>query len=53
MKTLILSSIFSFAMSILAAGAGAQVIVIANPSVKASGVLPIRSYYDIKRLRSA
>jgi len=38
MKNLILSSIVSFAMSILAASAGAQVIVIANASVKASGV---------------
>jgi ABC-type phosphate transport system substrate-binding protein len=38
MKKLILSSIVSFAMSILAASAGAQVIVIANASVKASGV---------------
>jgi ABC-type phosphate transport system substrate-binding protein len=37
MKKLILSSIF-FAMSILAANAGAQAIVIANASVKASGV---------------
>jgi ABC-type phosphate transport system substrate-binding protein len=38
MKKLILSSIFALAASMLAAGAGAQVIVIANPSVKASGV---------------
>jgi ABC-type phosphate transport system substrate-binding protein len=38
MKKLILSSIFVLAASVLAAGAGAQVIVIANPSVKASGV---------------
>jgi ABC-type phosphate transport system substrate-binding protein len=38
MKKLILSSIFSFAMSILSTSAGGQAIVIANASVKASGV---------------
>jgi ABC-type phosphate transport system substrate-binding protein len=38
MKKLLLSSVFAFAASALSAGAGAQVIVIANPSVKASEV---------------
>lgn len=38
MKKLILSSIFAFSAWALAAGAGAQVIVIANPSVKSSAV---------------
>ena len=38
MKKLILSSTFLFALFTLAAGAGAQVIVIANTSVKAAGV---------------
>jgi ABC-type phosphate transport system substrate-binding protein len=38
MKKLILSSAFLFAASILTVGAGAQVIVIANTSVKAAGV---------------
>jgi ABC-type phosphate transport system substrate-binding protein len=38
MKKLILSSVFAFAASTLSAGAGAQVIVIANPSVKSSEV---------------
>lgn len=38
MKKSILSSVFLFAASILAVDAGAQVIVIANASVKASGV---------------
>jgi hypothetical protein len=38
MIKLILSSIFAFAMSVLAVSAEAQVIVIANASVKASGV---------------
>ena len=38
MKKLILSSVFAFAASILAVSAGAQVIVIANNSVKASSV---------------
>jgi len=38
MKKLILSSVFAFAASALSVGAGAQVIVIANPSVKSSEV---------------
>ena len=38
MKKLILFSFFAFAASILTASAGAQAIVIANASVKASGV---------------
>ena len=38
MKKLLLSSVLAFAASALSAGAGAQVIVIANPSVKASDV---------------
>ena len=38
MKKSILSCVFLFAASILAVDAGAQVIVIANASVKASGV---------------
>jgi ABC-type phosphate transport system substrate-binding protein len=38
MTKLILSSIFAFAASALSASAGAQVIVIANNSVKASAV---------------
>jgi hypothetical protein len=38
MKKSILSSVFLFAAAILAVDAGAQVIVIANASVKASGV---------------
>jgi ABC-type phosphate transport system substrate-binding protein len=38
MKKLILSSIFTLAAALLVAGAEAQVIVIANPSVKANGV---------------
>lgn len=36
MKKLVLSSIFAMAAAMLVAGAGAQVIVIANPSVKAN-----------------
>jgi ABC-type phosphate transport system substrate-binding protein len=38
MKKLVLSSIFALAAAMLAAGAGAQVIVIANSSVKASDI---------------
>ena len=38
MKKLILSSVFAFAASTLAASAGAQAIVIVNSSVKATGV---------------
>jgi ABC-type phosphate transport system substrate-binding protein len=38
MKKLVSSSIFAFAALILAAGASAQVIVIANPSVKSSAI---------------